>query len=101
MVRIEEIKRLTAVQKSGDSKGVEKSSAADRGLVASGGQGVDFSSAAALRESVEMMMGDVSDVRMERIEAIRNVLESGRFIFNSRDVATQIVRNALAEHFWT
>lgn len=100
MVRIDRTNRSASVQKSGGSKGSAKSSAAGGKSGARGGERVEVSDAAALRERAHVMMADMPEVRMERIEAIRDVLESGKFTFDSKEVATQIVRNALAEHSW-
>ena len=84
------------IQKSGNtSRGKSKASSSK------GGDSVKVSDAASLREKAQTMLGDMSAVRMERIEEIRNALESGSFQSNSRKVATQIVSNALAEHPWS
>ena len=100
MVRIDGANRPGAVQKSGGSKGSAKSSAAGGKSGARGGERVEVSNASALRERASVMLADMPEVRMERIEEIRDALESGKFTFDSREVATQIVRNALAEHSW-
>ena len=101
MVRIDGTNRPASVQKSGgSSKGSAKSSASGSRSGARGGERVEVSDAAALRERAQVMMADMPEVRMERIEEIRDALESGRFTFNSKEVATQIVSNALAEHSW-
>ena len=87
----------TGISKSGNtSKSKGKSGAFKRG-----GDSVKVSDAASLREKAQVMLGDMSSVRMERIEAIRDALESGKFQSDSRKVATQIVSNALAEHPWS
>lgn len=87
----------TGISKAGNTlKSKGKSGASKRG-----GDSVKVSDAASLREKAQMMLGDMSSVRMERIEAIRDALESGIFQSDSRKVATQIVSNALAEHPWS
>ena len=87
------------------SVGIQKSGNTSRGkskaASSKGGDSVKVSDAASLREKAQTMLGDMSAVRMERIEEIRNALESGSFQSNSRKVATQIVSNALAEHPWS
>ncbi|MES0371899.1 MAG: flagellar biosynthesis anti-sigma factor FlgM [Mariprofundaceae bacterium] len=98
MVRIEGSNRPASVQKSGGSKGSAKSSAS--GGKRSGGERVEVSDASALRERAQVMLGEMPEVRMERIEEIRDALESGRFKISSEKVAAQIVNNALAEHSW-
>jgi len=99
MVRINGTKRPASVQQSGGSKGSAKSSASG-GKRGTGGERVEVSDASALRERAHVMLGDMSEVRMERIEAIRDALESGKFQLSSKKVAAQIVNNALAEHSW-
>jgi len=87
----------TGIHKPGNaSKGKGKSAASSRG-----GDSVKVSDAATLREKAQVMLGDMSAVRMDRIEEIRDALESGKFQSDSRKVATQIVSNALAEHPWS
>jgi flagellar biosynthesis anti-sigma factor FlgM len=82
---------LTTIQKAG---GTAKGKSTARGS----GDSVKVSDAASLREKAQTMLSEMSDVRMERIEAIRDALESGTFKSDSRQVATRIVSNALAEH---
>ncbi len=96
MVRISGTGRPVAIQKS---KVAAKASASGSKSSAAG-ERVEVSDASALREKAKAMLAEMSDVRLERIEEIRDALESGTFIFNSKKVATQIVRNALAEHSW-
>jgi len=98
MVRINGTGRPTSIQKpktaskSGGSGGAARSGGA--------GERVEVSDAASLREKAQVMLADMPEVRLERIEEIRDALDSGKFSFDSREVATQIVRNALAEHSW-
>jgi len=47
------------------------------------------------------MLSDMSAVRLDRIEEIRDALENGSFKSNSHKVASRIVSNALAEHPWS
>jgi len=96
-MRINSTGGATSIQKSGSaSKGKGKSGASSRG-----GDSVKVSDAATLREKAQLMLGDMSAVRMDRIEEIRDALESGRFRSDSRKVASQIISNALAEHPWS
>jgi len=82
------------IQSSGSaSKGKGKASAASQGS-----DSVKVSDAASLREKAQTMLGDMSAVRLERIEEIRDALEGGSFKSDSRKVATRIVSNALAEY---
>ncbi|MFQ5518680.1 MAG: flagellar biosynthesis anti-sigma factor FlgM [Mariprofundus sp.] len=96
MVRIDGATRLGSIAKP---KGASKTSP---GSSTSPGDGekVSVADASALREKAQAMMADMPEVRLERIEEIRDALESGKFSFSSQKVATQIVRNALAEHSW-
>jgi len=65
-----------------------------------GADKVQVTDAETLREMAHTMMADMPDVRLEKIEGIRDALEKGTFQCNSKKVATQIVRNALAERTW-
>ncbi len=100
MVRINGTNRPSSIQKSGGSKGSSKSSASGGSRGAGGSERVEVSDASSLRERAQVMLGEMPEVRMERIEEIRDALESGTFKMSGKKVATQIVRNALAEHAW-
>jgi len=95
------------VNNSGAAAGIHKNSAAGtaKGKQASStGKGCDsvqVTDSASLREKAQVMLADISPVRMERIEEIRDALEKGTYSQDSRKVATQIVANALAEHPWS
>ncbi len=94
------------INSSGGPTNIRKSgnAAKSKGKSATSGQGSDsvkVSDAASLREKAQLMFGEMSAVRMDRIEEIRDALESGKFQSDSRKVATQIVSNALAEHPWS
>jgi len=84
------VKKSTATSSKGKtvSKGTSKR---DR---------VKISDASTLREMAKSMMADMPEVRLERIESIRDALEQGTFQCDSQKVAAQIVRNALAERVW-
>lgn len=66
----------------------------------SGGDSVQVSDAAGLRERAKVMLSDMPDVRLDQIEEIRNALEQGTYQMNHKAVSTYIVRNALSEHSW-
>ncbi len=100
MVRIDRTDRLTPVQSSGGGKGSVKPSAAGERSGIIGGGPVEVPNAAVPNKRIYMIMADMPEVWMERVEEIRDALASGRFSFDSREVATRIVRNALAEHPW-
>jgi len=97
MVRISGGSPAGAVLKSQSSKGKGKASS---GKKSGGGDRVQVSDASTLREMAKSMMADMPDVRLERIEEIRDALEQGTFKYNGKKVATQIVLNALSEHSW-
>ncbi len=88
---------IGGIQKAKASSAKGKAAAGGK---ASSGDKVQVSDAATLREMAHTMMADMPEVRLESIEAIRDALEQGTFQYNSKKVATQIVRNALAEHVW-
>lgn len=98
MVRISGSGATGAIQKVKASGG--KAKAASSGKKSSSGDRVQVSDAATLREMAHAMMADMPEVRLERIEEIRDALESGTANYSSKKVATQIVRNAMAEHSW-
>jgi len=85
--------------------GIHKAASASKGKAkgkasGAGGDSIKVSDASSLREKALTMLGDMSAVRMERIEEIRGALEEGNFNMDSRKVASQIVGNALAERSW-
>jgi len=98
MVRISGSGAAGAIQKSSAAGG--KAKAKSSGKKSGGGDRVQVSDAATLREMAHTMMADMPEVRLDRIEEIRDALESGSSNYNSKQVATQIVRNAMAEHSW-
>jgi len=61
---------------------------------------VKVADAAGLREKARVMLADLPEVRLERIEAIRDAIERGAFRTDAQAVARRIVANALAEHPW-
>jgi len=97
MVRISGSGATGAIQKVKASGGKAKAASSGK---KSGGDRVQVSDAATLREMAHAMMADMPEVRLERIEEIRDALESGTANYSSKKVATQIVRNAMAEHSW-
>jgi len=94
MVRISGMGSVGSVQKS---KGTRKKSQSSS---KSGSDKIHVSDAETLREMAHTMMADMPEVRLDKIEGIRDALEKGTFECNSQKVATQIVRNALAERTW-
>jgi len=99
MVRISGSGAAAAIQKAKASSG-GKAKASSGKKSGGGGDRVQVSDAATLREMAHTMMADMPEVRLDRIEEIRDALESGSSNYNSKQVATQIVRNAMAEHSW-
>jgi len=61
---------------------------------------VKVADAASLHERAKVMLTDMPEVRLERIEGIRDALEKGSFKMNEKEVAVRIVRNALVERVW-
>lgn len=95
-MRIERSGGPAEIQKSkntGKSKGKQTSSSGSR-------DSVHVTDSASLREKAMTMLADMDAVRLDRIEEIRDALESGTFKSDSKKIATQIVSNALAEHPW-
>lgn len=61
---------------------------------------VQVADAAALREKASVMLADMPEVRMERIEEIRSSIEKGTYKTDSARVAAHIIVNALSERTW-
>ncbi len=76
-----------------------KKAAASKGGKAKGDK-VQVADAAGLRERAKVMLADMPDVRLDKIEEIRDALAQGTYQLNSKAVSTYIVRNALSEHSW-
>ncbi len=96
MVRID---KTTGVNTPASMGSASKKRASKGGSTAKGGQ-IHVNNASALRKKAKVLLSDISDIRMERIEEIRNALENGSYQVNEQDVATQIVANALGEKPW-
>ena len=95
-MRIDRTTGASPLQRSGAvGKGKKKSA------TGKSGDSIKVSDGASLREKAAVMLSDMSAVRMERIEEIRDALEKGNFQSDSRKVAAQIISNALAEHPWS
>lgn len=93
-MRINRSSGTSVVKRSGAATKNSKGNAAGR----SGGDSVKVSDATSLREKAMAMLDDLSPVRMERIEEIRDALEDGSFKSDSQKVAVRIVSNAISEH---
>jgi len=85
---------------SGIHKSAGKSSSGAKAGKAGRGDKVQVSDASALRERAKVMLSNMPDVRLDKIEGIRDALESGTYQMNSKAVSVHIVRNALSEHAW-
>jgi len=64
------------------------------------GAQVQVADATALREKALVMLADMPEVRMERIEEIRSALEKGEYKADSGKIAAHIIANALSERSW-
>lgn len=93
-MRINNSTPASNLNKSSVSKG-KKTSAKGRAR-----DSVQVSDAAGLRERAKVMLADMPEVRLDKIEDIRNALENDTYTMNSKTVSTYIVRNALSEHPW-
>ncbi len=96
MVRINGPDRSNPLAPARSTGKKRKSSSAS----ASSGTQVQVADAAALREKANVMLADMPEVRMERIEEIRSALEKGTYKADSRKVAAHIIANALSERSW-
>ena len=61
---------------------------------------IQVSDSASLRERAKVMLADLPDVRLDKIEGIRSALENGSYKTDSKKISAYIVRNALSEHTW-
>jgi len=73
---------------------------ASKGKASSAKGQVSVSDAASLREKAKVLLADMPEVRLDRIEAIRGALEQGNYHMDEKQLAAQIVANALAEQPW-
>ena len=96
MVRIN---RATGLAGAGIASPAGKKSAS-KGKSASATEQVRVADSAALREKAKLLLADMPEVRLERIEAIREALEQGNFEMDEKKLAVHIVANALAERPW-
>lgn len=97
MIRIGGSDRASGLS-STKSTGKKRKSGASRGRRTA--DTVHVADAAGLRETVQAMLADIPELRLDRIEEIRGALESGSYEMDSRKVASRIVANALAERSW-
>ena len=80
------------------AKKAGKKSAARAG--SAGGETVQVADAASLREKAQVMLANLPEVRLDRIEEIRGSIERGEYEVSGKEVASRIVVNALAERPW-
>jgi len=97
MVRINGTDRAGRVASSKPAG--KKSRSAGTGSTNSAGT-VQVADAAALREKARVMLADMPEVRLERIEEIRSAIEKGTYKTDSARVAAHIIVNALSERSW-
>ena len=97
MVRID---GLTGPARAGASGKARKKRGASGGGRASSSERVQVAEAAALHEKARALMADMPEVRLARIEAIRDAIEDGSYRMDERRMAVRIVANALAERPW-
>lgn len=93
--------RISGSRRSGNISGPKRASGRSTSKSGnSGSEKVQVADAAGLREKAEVMLANLPEVRLERIEEIRSSLEQGDYQVDSREVASRIVVNALAERPW-
>ncbi|MDQ6965755.1 MAG: flagellar biosynthesis anti-sigma factor FlgM [Mariprofundaceae bacterium] len=86
--------RIASAKSSG-----KKSRSSSQSSTSSAGT-VQVADAAALREKAKVMLADMHEVRMERIEELRSGIEKGTYKADSAKVAAHIIVNALSERAW-
>lgn len=94
MVRISGLGRPAGM---GVAKKSEKKSKSSGGKA---GSQVKVADAAGLREKAKVMLADMPEARLERVEEIRDALERGEYHVDGKHVAERIIANALAERSW-
>jgi len=95
--------RINGADRSGpiaSAKSAGKKSRSSSKSSASSAGTVQVADAAALREKAKVMLADMPEVRMERIEEIRSGIEQGTYKADSAKVAAHIIVNALSERSW-
>lgn len=97
MIRISGSDPISGLASAKSREKKRKSSASKSGGAA---DTVRVADATGLREKVQAMLVDMPELRMDRIEEIRDELESGRYTIDSRKVAARIIANAVAERTW-
>ena len=95
MVRISGPRRPGGISSARKAGG--KSSARSSG---SSGETVQVADAASLREKAQVMLANLPEVRLDRIEEIRSSIERGEYGVSGKEVASRIILNALAERPW-
>jgi len=95
MVRISGPRRPGGISSAKKAGG--KSSARSSG---SSGETVQVADAASLREKAQVMLANLPEVRLDRIEEIRSSIERGEYGVSGKEVASRIILNALAERPW-
>lgn len=95
MVRINGLGRSAGMGVA--KKSEKKSKSAGGGKT---GSQVRVADAAGLREKAKVMLADMPETRLERVEEIRDALERGEYHVDGEQVAEKIITNALAERSW-
>jgi flagellar biosynthesis anti-sigma factor FlgM len=96
MVRID---KTTGVNAPASMGSTNKKRTPGGGSTAKGGQ-IHVNGASALRQKAKILLSDMSETRIERIEEIRDALENGNYQVNEQNIAVQIVSNAMGEKPW-
>lgn len=94
--------RISGSRRSGNISGPKRASGKSTAKSGSSGgsEKVQVADAAGLREKAQVMLANLPEVRLERIEEIRSSIEQGEYQVDGREVASRIVINALAERPW-
>lgn len=95
--------RISGTDRSGSIAAAKSTGKKSRSSSSGGAESaatVRVADAAALREKAKVMLADMPEVRMERIEEIRSAIEKGEYKADSARVAAHIIVNALSERAW-
>ncbi|MDX8410074.1 MAG: flagellar biosynthesis anti-sigma factor FlgM [Mariprofundales bacterium] len=96
--------RISGIGGSHNPVQTSKGGGRKKATKSSGGRAKDqvrVADAASLHERAKVLLADMPEVRLERIEEIRDALEKGAFKMDEKQVAVRIVRNALVERVWS
>lgn len=92
--------RISGPSRPGNISSAKKAGRKSAAKAGGSGETVQVADAASLREKAQVMLANLPEVRLDRIEEIRSRIERGEYEVSGKEVASRIVLNALAERPW-